>query len=215
MLRYLVGRVGALVWIALLVMVTALPAPACYTGLGIIPTADTIKPGDYGVEMQFDGRLAGATADTRVLNTEFGLLPRFEAGVDFNISSESDSRILLNAKYLLLSDGKSCPALAIGVCNVGTRVKSSPYAVASHDFGVLRAHLGSMRIDASICWCAGIDRAITSRFTSMADYTSGRDNFASVGGSYQFSQHFGIMAAVGIPNDKNGNTDFTMHLVFN
>ncbi|OFX13781.1 MAG: hypothetical protein A2Z18_06105 [Armatimonadetes bacterium RBG_16_58_9] len=196
-------------------MATALPAPACYTGLGIIPTADTIKPGAYGVEMQFDGRLAGATAHTRLLNTQFGLLPRFEAGVDFDISGESDSRRLLNAKYLLLSDCNSCPSLAIGVCNVGTHIRSSPYAVASHDFGVLRAHLGSMRIDGRTCWCAGVDRAITSKFTLMVDYTSGQDNFASVGGSYQFSQHFGIMAAVELPNDKSGNTDFTTHLLFN
>ncbi len=196
-------------------MVIVSPAPACYTGLGIIPIADTIKPGNYGVEMQFDGRLAGATADTSVLNFEFGLLPRFEAGIDFDMSRESDSRTLLNAKYLLLSDGKSCPALAIGVCNVGTHMESSPYAVASHDFGLLRAHLGSMRIDRSNRWFMGIDRAITSKFTFMADYTSGQDNFASVGGSYQLSQHFGIMAAVELPNDRSGNTAFTMHLVFN
>jgi len=191
------------------------PALACYTGLGIIPVADTIKPGGYGVELQIDGRVDGVAADTRILNTEFGLLPRFEAGIDFDMSRESDSRTLLNAKYLLVSDGKSCPALAIGVCNVGTHVNSSPFAVASHDFGVLRAHLGSMRIDRSNRWFMGIDRAVTSQFTFMADYTSGQDCFASVGGSYQWSQHFGIMAAVGFPNDKDGDTGFTLHFVFN
>ncbi len=199
----------------LLIAATAISSTACYSGLGVIPTADVIEPGRYGVELQIDGRLDGVTSDTRVLDFEYGLCPRIEAGIDFDISTESDSRELLNAKCQLLSDSGSTPAFAVGVCNVGKSIKSSPYAVATHDFTALRSHLGLMRIDGNNRWFVGIDRAITDKITCMADYTNGSDNFASLGGSYQFNQHIGVLAAIMLPNDNAGDTGYTLHFVFN
>ena len=67
--------------------------------------------------MQFDGQVPEANTNTWVLNTELGLTPRFEAGIDLDLSSQSDSRGLLNAKYVLTTDNRRWPALAIGVCN--------------------------------------------------------------------------------------------------
>jgi hypothetical protein len=191
------------------------PASACYSGLGIIPTTDMIEPGGYGIEIQFDGRLAEGTTDTCLLNTQFGLTSWIELGVDIDLSEESDSRQLLNAKWLLLDGGKSKPGLAFGVCNCAIHSHGSPYLVASRDFGTLRGHLGSMRTNGRNRWFAGIDRAITGRFTLMADFTRGEDQFASVGGSYQFTDHLGVTAAAVFPNTRGQDTGFTVHFVFN
>jgi hypothetical protein len=204
-----------MIWAVLLALTTGVPALGCYTGLTIIPTAETIEPGKYGVEMQFDGAFAQGKADTRIFNTQFGLVPRLEVGVDFDLSKESDLKVLLNAKYLLSAGGKNAPALALGICNVADQLKSSPYFVATHDFGALRGHLGSTIMDGNNRWFIGADRALADKLTLMADYTSGKGNFSSCGFSYQFDARFSVMAGALFPNAGNEETGFTIHFVFN
>jgi hypothetical protein len=190
------------------------PVVACPTGLGIIPTADTVKPGRYDIEIQLDGRVAGPATRIRLLNSEFGLAPHLEAGLDFDLSRESSSRRLFNAKYLLVEDHKRSPALAVGVFNVGAHLKGSSYVVASHRMKPVRVHLGAARIrDHDRCFLGG-DCALTSKCTLMADYTSGHDNFASVGCTHQFTPHLGVLFAVELPaKPEAGDTSFTAHLV--
>jgi hypothetical protein len=191
------------------------PAQACYSGLVNIPTAEVIEPGQYGIELQFDGAFAQGTADKRILNTELGLSPRFEAGVDFDLSHEAETRTLLNAKYLLLLGGEKRLALAIGACNVGQSVRATPYLVATQEFRGVRGHLGAVRIDDRDRWFVGLDHAVNDKLTLMADYTSGSDNSATIGASYQFTDAFGIMAGAILPNSAGGETGFTVHFVLN
>jgi len=190
-----------------------IPAQACYTGLVNIPTAEVVEPGQYGIELQLDGSFASGTADTRILNTELGLSPRFEAGVDFDLSREAETRTLLNAKCLL-SHGGNRPALALGVCNVGRHASSTPYLVATQEFHQTRGHLGAARIDGRDRWFVGGDHAVNDKLTFMADYTSGSDNLAAVGASYQFADRFGVMAGVILPNSRDEDTGLTVHFVF-
>ena len=204
---------AAVVATAILVLAAA-PCQACYSGLIIIPTADMVEPGKYAIEPQFDGSLAESSVDTRILNSQFGLSPRFEAGVDFDMSDDADPRVLGNFKYLAAPGFKRAPAIALGVCNAGSRIRSSPYAAATRDFGSLRGHLGFMHIEGSNRWFAGMDRALTDRLTLMADYTSGEENLASVGFNYQFEDEFGVMAGVLFPNAGDEDTGFSLHLVF-
>ena len=189
-------------------------ALACYTGLTLIPTAETVGADQYAIELQCDGTFAQGNAETRILNTELGLSPRFEAGVDFDLSHEAETRTLLNAKYLLSLGGRKHPALAIGVCNVGHDISATPYLVATQEFRGVRGHLGAARIDHRDRWFVGIDPAVNDNLTLTADYTSGSDNFATVGASYQFSDRFGIMAGVILPNSRDEDTGFTVHFVF-
>ena len=50
----------------------------------------------------------------------------------------------------------------------------------------------------------------------MADYTSGKANYSSVGVNYHFNDRVGIMAGVEIPNDRTLNDQrYSVHLVFN
>jgi hypothetical protein len=205
-------------WAVLAVFLTGVcttPARACYTGLVNIPTAEVIEPGQYGLELQFDGAFARGDADTRILNTELGLSPRFEAGVDFDLSHEAETRTFWNAKYLLSLGGEKCPAFAIGVCNVGHSVSATPYLVATQQFRGVRGHLGAVRVEDHDCWFIGLDHAVNDKLTLMADSTSGSDNSATVGANYQFTDAFGIMAGAILPNSAGGETGFTVHFVLN
>ena len=195
----------------LLVLLTGVRTLACYSGLAIIPTVDLVAHGKYGLEVQFDGGLAAGTVDTQLVNTQFGLSPRFEAGVDFDLSGGPGSRSLFNAKWLLLKE----PAVAIGVCNVCSGLRSSPYAVATRPLGPMRFHLGCIGLDGAGRWFAGVDRAATSQLTLMADYTSGPDNAASVGLAHQFTEHLGVLAAIIFPNTTGSEMGFTLHLTLN
>jgi hypothetical protein len=196
----------------ILMGIAGLPAGACYTGLAFIPTADMVKNGMYSIELQYDDTFARGNEKTRILNAELGLTARLEAGLDYDTSKGAETRALLNAKYLVLSEGDRNPAIAVGICDVGKYLKSSPYAVATKDLGVVRGHLGVAGIDGKSQWFAGVDKAVTSRLTLMADYTSGDDNNSSVGFSYQSNDRFGITSGVAFPND-GGDMQFTIHFV--
>jgi hypothetical protein len=189
------------------------PARACYTGLVNIPTAEVIGAGRYGIEPQFDGSFAQGNADTRILNTEVGFGPRFEAGLDFDLSHEPKTRMLLNAKYLLFSGGKKSPALAIGACNVGRDMSATPYLVATRQFRGMRGHVGAARIERHGRWFVGADHAVNDKLTLIADYTSGSGNFATIGASYQFTDAFGVMAGLALPNSRGEDVRFTAHFV--
>lgn len=209
----LLGRVARAIMAGMILMgMAGLPAGACYTGLAFIPTADMVENGMYCMELQYDDTFARGNEHTRILNAELGLTARLEAGVDYDFSNGAETRALLNAKYLAVGEGDRNPAIAVGICNVGRRLKSSPYAVATKDFRVVRGHLGVAGIDGSSQWFAGVDKAVTSRLTLMADYTSGDDNNSSLGFSYQSNDQFGITSGVAFPND-GGDMQFTIHFV--
>lgn len=191
----------------------AAPARAAHTGLLIIPTAETVGAQTYLIEPQFDGTFPARRAETRVLNIEFGIGRRFETGVDFDLSEDAPTRLLLNAKYLLAPGGGDAPALAVGVTNVGRDVKSAPYLVVTHDFEISRVHLGTAHIEGRDRWFVGVDRALGERLTVLADYTSGADNFSSVGASYRHSERLELVAGTQIPNADEGDPLFTLHVV--
>ena len=189
------------------------PGYACYSGLTVIPTVDTVGDKKYGIEFQIDGAFSGSEVDTNVINTQYGFTDRFEAGIDFDLSTDADPRILLNAKYVLAQSANQKQALAIGVCNAAGRFKSNPYAVGMQDLGIARLHAGIIRIDSRTRWFAGTDHSINDKVTLMADYTNGDENYSSVGVNYQAAENFGVMLGTQFPN-QGSDERFTCHLVF-
>ena len=194
-------------------LAASVPCNGCYTGLALIPTADVVEPGTYSIEAQFDASFTGGDENTRFLDTEFGVTPRFEVGIDNDFSKTAETRILLNAKYVMITRHRHNPAVAVGICNVGRRLRSSPYVVATKDFAATRGHVGVISMDGVGCWFAGVDKAIGERRVLMADYISGTGNDWSIGVSRQFNDRFGITSGVVFPN-AGGGAGFTMHLVF-
>ncbi len=194
-------------------LLASLPSYACYSGLTVIPTTDTVGHRHYGIEFQIDGSVQESEADTNIINTEYGFTDRFEAGIDFDLSVAADPSLLLNAKFVFAQRADGKQALAIGTTNIANDFKSSPYVVGMNDFGFARLHAGIMRIEGNNRWFAGADRAMNDRLTFMADYTYGDENFSSVGLNYQYTDAFGVLAGAQFPNGS-GDTLFTCHLVF-
>ncbi len=206
-----VGGLGVLVVLGLALAGQA--AQACYSGLVIIPTADLVPEGEYALEAQLDGAFSGDVDEVRIFNTQFGVTPRLELGLDFDLSEGADTCLLLNAKYLVVEGAEHRPAVALGLCNVGSGRKATPYLVATHDFGLVRGHAGAISLEGTGRWFVGLDHAVNGRLTLMADYTNGSENAASVGCNYQFTDRFGALAGVLLPNASDGDTGFSLHFV--
>jgi len=197
----------------LLVVLLAGPARACYTGLTIIPTADVLEPGEYALDFQYDGVFAAAADDTRIVNTEFGLAPRVEAGLDFDVSRDSEARVLLNAKWQLQAPDEARLGVALGLCNFGPHAQAAPYVVATQEFGATRGHVGLMHNEGETDWFAGIEQAVGERLSLLADYTSGAGNQASLAASVQFSDSLGLLVGVAWPNAAGEDTAFTVQFL--
>jgi hypothetical protein len=195
-----------------LLALAAGPAWSSCSGLSVIPTADVVGAGRYALELQAGGLLPARQADVYVLNTEFGFGDRFEAGVDFDLSAHADPRVFFNAKYVLAAAGASC-ALAVGVNDIAEAGKPAPYLVGTADLQAARLHLGALRQEGYSRWFAGADRALTERVTFAADYTSGREQYASVGLEYRMGERASVFAALLFPNG-GGDTEFSLHLCF-
>lgn len=188
----------------------SLPCRAAFTGLVVIPTADKVPAGHYYLELQTDGAPPTPQANTLFFNTEVGVNDRIEAGVDFDLHNDSGQFALLDAKYVFARASGGRLAAAAGIANVGNNSFSSLYAVVSRDLGLVRGHLGMIG-SGGAQWFTGADSAVSDKVTLMADYTSGGENFASLGVSYQFDAHFSLLAGALFPND-GGSALFTMQL---
>ena len=195
-------------------MLCALPVYACYSGLVIIPTADTIGKGQCGVELQMDVVMSTTKADTQLINTEFGIGDRMELGVDFDESEGAEATKMINAKLVLANIYSAKTSIAAGVCNLANEIKSNPFLVATKDCNEFRVHFGGIHIDGKQRWFAGVDHALNDRLIFMADYTNGLDNYSSLGFGYQISSSKSILAGVVFPNGS-GDSLFTMHFVMN
>ncbi len=187
------------------------PANACYSGLVIIPTADLVDNGCYSAELQFDGEFSNSDNNIRILNTELGIAPGFEAGLDYDFSDDAETRLMLNGKYAhQISETTSA---ALGIFNVGRKAKSVPYLAVSIDHMDFRSHWGVMKSDNKARLFAGIDKQVNEQVTLMADHTIGNENATSAGINYQINDEFGIMAGVIFPN-SGGNTQYSIHFVY-
>ena len=196
-----------------LTMTLGMQAGACYSGLVVIPTADVIGNKQFTIEPQIDGTTSKFQTDTYLLNTEFGLSDQFEIGVDFDLSEESDQRLLLNAKYALGPFGKTPWRFAFGITNTGANVDTNPYIVATGELEHFRLHFGVIHIESNERWFVGADKEVGNALTVMADYTSGNDNYSSIGLSYEFNSSLCLFTGVMFPNSE-GDTRFTLHLVY-
>ena len=190
------------------------PAGACYSGLVMIPTAETVGDGQYGLEPQVDGPIHPLRAATRLVNVELGVSSRLEVGVDFDVSRDASTRAFMNAKYVLAGCAKTRGAAAIGICNAGRGLRAGPYLAMMRNCRGCRGHAGVIGVEGACRWFVGLDRPVGAKLTLMADYTRGNENFSSVGVSYQFRDNVGLLLGAQFPN-TGGQTLFTAHVVIN
>lgn len=187
-------------------------AMACYSGLVVIPTVDTVGARQFSIELQNDGRVPSVTADATLINTEIGLGERLEVGADFDLSHEAPTRVLFNAKYLAVKAPGGKRSAAVGIFNLGRHVEAAPYVVGAQSLGALRMHAGSMALQGRWRPFLGLDWPVTQRLTLMGDYTSGKENVSSVGLQCQVRDGVAVLSGIQFPN-ASGAARFTVHLV--
>jgi len=201
------GLAAAVVFI----LAACCPAFCCYSGFLVVPSTDLVSQGQYSVEVQNDLLLpVRSQTSSTFFNTQFGVTKDVEAGLDFDMSDTSDSRMIGNFKYRYSAG--SVP-VAAGISSLNGSFKSIPYICMGPSFSFGRITFGAIRNQSRDRWYAGFDRAISSKLTLMADYTSGKDNLSSVAVNLALSESFSILAGAEFPNDGSTNTIYSVHLV--
>lgn len=177
------------VLLALVGLATVRPAAAApnyfgSTGLLLTPNADVLHIREWNVHVH-------GTDDFLTYGGNFGILENFEIGVSaFDRKHGGGTDALINAKYLLVPEKKSVPAIAVGAVDITDEFDVDPsiYLVISKALGTLssagttglqlRAHLGiGQGIYDSVF--GGVDLILTPRLLLMAEYDSNDFNFGA------------------------------------
>lgn len=181
------------------------------TGLIIIPTADILETGVYEIEYELDGHSPFPVgADISLLNTQFGIAKRLEAGVDFRLWGDMEADVLFNAKYGFPVHTVSG---AVGIYDVGSQSISLPYVVFSKYFGTAEFSAGAQLYNDDIQPLLGMSYEI-GRLILQADYISGRENFSSLGFEYALSDLFTLQWSWQVSHKGDIDDAYTLHLIF-
>ena len=196
--------------VAVLTVCCAGSLRATFSGLLVIPTAETVGDREYIVETDLYGEAPELGADVRLFGAEFGFGNRFECGLNYDYSKHPITTWFVDAKYLIAA-GKT--SAAVGFCNVGKHLPPCPYVVGKLPVGTGRLHFGAMRTSAGNNLIVGADTGFDRAWTLMADYTSGMANEASAGVNYQFNPQSGVALGALFPN-AGGTSVLTLQIYF-
>jgi hypothetical protein len=200
----------------------AAAAWAAPSGLTTIPTADVVPAGQWLFQLQNgDTDLRGPASlfvhpEPAYLAQSGFLAARVECGADLvPQGSPGDYALVLNAKALLVEEGYALPAVAAGVAQVSPGLDPLYYAVASRtlnygrmQYQKFRAHhrnlkLHGVRLHAGAVGAAddpralaGTDVELSEHFVVQADWISGGDRAASLGGTWILDQQTSVQAAI-------------------
>ena len=195
------------IWIylcAVLIVLIAVPAFACYTGMNLIPTVDMVGQRTLRLDLQIEGDTDGIRADTWIFNTQYGISDQFEFGIDHDFSDGASPRNMLNFKYLIPSSNVLKIPISLGVCNVADSTKADLYAVTAYQADFARLHFGYGRLESEDEWFVGADKAIGG-YTLMAEYMHGQANSLTLGTSYNLTPYVSLSASYEHPNDDSSD----------
>ena len=159
----------------------------------VVPTPDTVQPGDLVVDFATQGRsLTGSDCD-RWLETEFGVAPRVEAGVDTCL--RGDAATLFNAKWQCVEQSGKVPAIAVGIESAGRHSVAQPYLVLGR--GSSKGHWGVGLIGDGerLVEMLGGDYALTPTLSVLGDHVGGSAGTTSAGLSWQVSEQLNVTSA--------------------
>ena len=186
---------------------SAMACHAAYTGLIQIPTARCLDVDQYEMQFIYAGQLDAVQLDACAFTTQFGLVPRIEAGVDFNLTPHTGDCVFGNVKYVFAVNAQQTLGAAAGVYTWPI-TKGSSYVVVTADIGSVEATIGATRIGNSDRWMLGFQQDLSDRYTLMSDYISGPGEYAALGVQYFFSDRANLLLAAMAANRREGDTAF-------
>ena len=126
--------------------------------------------------------------------------PRFELGADLYSVGLSDS-IVFNGKWLLCSEQKGRPAVAVGGMELGAGFAPTSYLVATKDIGQgLRLHLGGAVSAEGHAVLLGAEKRISERDYLLADLASWSAGYRSLGVYHEVRPGVAVSLAYASPN---------------
>ncbi len=158
-------------------------AGACPTALNVMPTADVMSEGRLNIQTEVSGDAAHLTDDTGwSLFTEVGLTRQVEVGADL-VDIGGDSDWVLDAKWQLIVETSSRPAIAIGVLGVNRGADRGYYAAAAESFGSggARFHAGILHTRTTTAGMIGAEAQIAPETAILADWITGPDGLTGWG----------------------------------
>ncbi len=213
----------------LLPLLLAGAAAAAPSQLDVMPTADVVPPRQIAVQVQngntdWSGDGSFLRRPEPAFQTQLGVLSqRIEAGLDLvTLDSPTDYRPILNVKVDPLLEGYTWPAIGLGIAQVGPGFDRQVYVVASRtlnyqqiQYQKFRAHhrnrkLRGIRIHAGVLETSdlghamvGSDVEISDHFVVYADWVSGQDHAATLGGVWVLDQKSSVQVALFLGNQDH------------
>lgn len=209
--------------LAMILVLSAVPALAAPTGLTQIPTPDLIPFGQFVVELQ-NGNTSTHDEPTVIkmpapmFQSQVGLSSRMEAGVDLIPTQGLESyKPVANVKWDALLEDYDNPALALGAQNVGLGgLKPQYYVVMTRTLNYQevqytkfrahrrnirlrgrRVHAGLLRVGKDNYAMLGSDIELGDNVVLYADWIAGGANAGSLGGTYVIdSRNSFVLAAL-------------------
>jgi hypothetical protein len=209
------------VLLLLLLLLSTRGAWAAPSGLNIIPTTDLldVRQIEIGIQNTNVNYIFEPTVFDKPLpqlQTQMGLTPRLEAGIDVGPVDVAQYGPLLNVKWLVATPGLQHPALAVGVFNLAQGLNPAYYAVASHPLTPrggrqVRLHSGALWDGYAMQAMLGLDAELGNSVTLYTDWTSGQDGFASFGFDVEIDEVQGFDTSILYSNgfDRLGGVMFT------
>ena len=173
---------------------TATPSYWGYTGLILTPTADTVSQNGFNLGAAF---IDSDDYDSAFYSGNVGIAAGLEIGGTVFDPDGGDSKTILNAKYCLLNENLSQPAVAIGISDATDELDSTPYVVLSKSLTLETESFVSPRIHIGVGGggfdglFGGLSASFGPKTTLMAEYDSEDVNF---GAKFAVSQYFRIHA---------------------
>jgi len=166
--------------LAVLPLLALGPVCAYPTSLNIIPTADPMARGDVRLEVEWDGATTplgtGGSVGTYL---QVGVTDRLEVGLDvLDLNHRADWQF--NLKVLVQAESASCPAIAVGLMDVGDAPLANAYLVMSRQVGPVRVHAGLSRT-AGTQGLFGLEYYWDDLTGGLLDWTTGPEGYATVG----------------------------------
>lgn len=177
------------------------------TGLNVIPTADVLERDTFRLDTPFSGGLRfGPDGDMYVL-LQVGAGNGMEVGIDQRVQ-DGRAESWLNAKWRLIEEDGTRPALAIGVQNLARNRDEEAYLVMSKSFKPARIHMGLIQAKDRSEAMLGLSRRLTPALALQADYVSGKENGLTAGVGIAVASNATLLVARSFPNDSSRDAEY-------
>lgn len=188
------------------------PAQAAPNGYTQIPIAKVFGNG----VADFSFTTSRFAESSTVLESQYGLWNRFEAGFDYQ-TAPSDEQILTgNVKYLFAHRPGRLPDVACGIENIAGGRQTDLYVVGTTQPGIIGVSLGLLRPSDSrgIVGMGGIVYNATPKLQLVADVIGGKGNYSTLGVVAEVNENVSVNLAYTNPNGGDNPHGFVLNIAY-